>query len=154
MPRQAKEEQTHAQPFLRRVLAPTTALALASGPAIPQEPVSLPERFYQERFCAGLDTEIRLGQQRRADCTSQTHAIEVVWHDEWKEGLGRALAYSAETGLLPGIVVVCRSDQAYCLETSLLVRQMLSYHHVRATLWDCLPIDDGLGDCVRWDLPP
>ncbi|MHB1104102.1 MAG: hypothetical protein ACYC0C_15280 [Devosia sp.] len=125
--------------------------ALSSGPAMPQQAVSLPERFYQERFCAGLDTEIRVGQQRRADCISQTHAIEVVWHDEWKEGIGRALAYSAETGLLPGIVVVCRSDQAYCLKTSLLVRQTMTYHRIGGTLWDCLPINRRLSDCTEWD---
>jgi hypothetical protein len=62
-----------------------------SSPDVP----SRAERFYQERFCAGMDLEVRLGQQRRADCLDDTHAIEVDFHDKWKEAIGQSLAYSA-----------------------------------------------------------
>ena len=138
--------------WTRRVLTLTLMWAFASAPALPQDVPTVPERFYQERFCAGLDIEIRLGKHRRADCISQTHAIEVDWHDEWQEGLGRALVYSAQTGLLPGIVLVCRSDQGHCLKSSLLARQTMSYHHIKGTLWDCLPIHERLDECTRWEL--
>lgn len=111
-----------------------------------------PQEFYQERFCAGMNLEVPVGEPRRADCISETHAIEVDWHDDWKEGLGQALAYSAATELTPGIILVCRSDQAHCLRSSLFIRQTMTYHNVRSTLWDCLPIDESLADCTRWEL--
>lgn len=132
-------------------LALIVATSMISA-ACAQDVPSRSERFYQERFCAGLDLKIRLGLQRRADCISSTHAIEVDWHDKWKEAIGQALAYSAETGLRLGIILVCRSDQAYCLSSSLFVRQTLSYHRVAATLWDCLPIDETLEACTRWEI--
>jgi hypothetical protein len=127
-------------------------LAFASGPAMPQDVPSVAERFYQERFCAGMDVAIRLGWQRRADCINETHAIEVDWHDEWKYGVSQMLAFSAETGLMPGIVLVCRSDQGHCLKSSLLLRQTITHHKIRSTLWDCLPIDESIEDCIRWEL--
>jgi hypothetical protein len=60
-----------------------------------------------------MDPEVRIGLQRRADCISDTHAIEVDWHDKWKDAIGQSLAYSAETGLRAGIILVCRSDQGH-----------------------------------------
>jgi hypothetical protein len=129
------------------------AIALLVHPALAQEVPSPSERFYQERFCAGMAIEVRLGQvQQRADCLSQTHAIEVEWHDRWKDAIGQALANSAASGRQPGIVLVCRSDQALCLAASLGVRQTLGHHHVGATLWDCLPIHRTLADCRRWEI--
>ncbi len=136
-----------------RIILAAAILAVAATPAVPRDDVTTAaEQFYQERFCAGMDIEIRLGRQRRADCISQTHAIEIDWHDEWPEGIGRALVFSAETGLPPGIMLVCRSDQAHCVKASALARQTLSHHHVKGTLWDCLPVHKNLGECTRWDL--
>lgn len=129
------------------------AVALLIGPALAQEVPSQSERFYQERFCAGLEVSIRLGQvQQRADCVGQSHAIEVEWHDKWKDAIGQALANSAASERRPGIVLVCRSDQALCLAASLGLRQTLAYHHAGATLWDCLPIHRRLANCRRWEL--
>lgn len=68
------------------------------------------EAFYQQQFCNSLPLEVHLGQQRRADCVSDTHAIEIVFHDKWKEGIGHVLAYSADTALIPDLALVCRSD--------------------------------------------
>ena len=112
------------------------------------------EAFYQQRFCKGLRLELHLGLQRRADCVSETHAIEIVFHDKWKEGIGHVLAYSADTALTPGLALVCRSDQGHCLASSLLVRHTLGHHKIKATLWDCLPIHQSLSDCKRWDIDP
>lgn len=112
------------------------------------------DSFYQHRLCQGLRLDAYIGQQRRPDCVSETHVIEIVFHDKWREGIGRALAYSADTALTPGVVLVCRSDQAHCLASSLFVRRTLAHHKLNATLWDCLPIHLSLSDCKRWDIDP
>lgn len=138
---------------VRPMIVAAAFLAFATGPAMPQDDVTtVAEKFYQERFCAGMDIEIRLGRQRRADCISPTNAIEVDWHDEWAEGIGRALVFSAQIGLPPGIILVCRSDQAHCMKASAQARETMSYHRVKGTLWDCLPIHKDLTECTRWDL--
>ncbi len=122
------------------------------APAIAGDVVPPPERFYQQRFCAGMDSKIRLGEQLRADCLTKTQAIEVEWADYWKAAIAESLAHSAETGLAPGIILVCREDQALCLAASQAARDTLQHHLLHATLWDCLPIDLTLADCRRWDL--
>jgi hypothetical protein len=112
------------------------------------------EAFYQQRFCKGMRLVTYIGQQRRPDCVSDTHAIEIVFHDKWREGIGYALAYGADTALTPGVALVCRSDQGLCLASSLFVRRTLGHYKIRATLWDCLPIHLSLSDCQRWDIDP
>lgn len=141
-----------SRPRYRLTLALVAALLATSANAASPDVPTQAEQFYQQRFCAGMDTKIRLGTQQRADCISQTHVIEVDWHDEWREGFGRALTFSAATGLLPGLVVVCRSDEAYCRNTSRVVRETMSYHGIKGTLWDCLPVNRTLDECKRWDL--
>lgn len=125
---------------------------LLTTPALAGDVVPFPERYYQEGFCAGMDVKIRLGEQQRADCLTGTQAIEVEWHDYWKAAIGEALAHGTETGLTPGIILVCREDQALCLDASQSARNVLSHYHIRATLWDCWPVDATLADCRRWDL--
>ena len=112
------------------------------------------ETFYQHRFCQGLSQEAHIRQRNTPDCVSGTHVMEITFHDKWREAIGRALAYSADSALIPGIALVCRSDQAYCLASSLSVRRTLAHYKLRATLWDCLPIHLSLSDCKRWDIDP
>jgi hypothetical protein len=129
--------------------------SLFCAPTVFGQPAELRvEAFYQQRFCEGLRWEVHIGQQRRADCVSETHAIEIVFHDKWKEGIGHVLAYSADTALIPGIALVCRSDQGHCLASSLFVRRTLGHHKIKATLWDCLPMHLSLSHCKRWDIDP
>ena len=128
------------------------ASLFCSTSAFAQETIRSAGDVYQQRFCAGMRFQPQFGLQRHADCISETHAIEVDWHDEWKESIGQALVFGAKAKLTPGIVLVCRSDQAYCLDASLSVRQTLDHHHVTGTLWDCLPIHKVLADCTRWEM--
>ncbi len=118
--------------------------------ALPQtaQPGNLLETDYQARFCAHMQREVRLGPQRRADCMTSTLVIEVDWADKWKEGIGQSLAYAAETGLVPGIILVCRQSRARCLASSLFTRQTLGRFGISAVIWECLPADKGLQDCV------
>ncbi|HHS82127.1 MAG TPA: hypothetical protein ENJ68_01275 [Devosia sp.] len=111
-------------------------------------PGNLLETDYQARFCAHMQREVRLGPQRRADCMTSTLVIEVDWADKWKEGIGQSLAYAAETGLVPGIILVCRQSKARCLASSLFTRQTLSRFGISAVIWECVPADKGLQDCV------
>ena len=51
----------------------------------------------QARYCAGMDIEITLPDDTRADCISNTHAIEVEFTEYWYQALGQALHYSLWT---------------------------------------------------------
>jgi hypothetical protein len=125
---------------------------LGSPPALAQDTERRAEAYFEQRFCQGMQLDLQLGEQRRADCLSDTHAIEIDWHDKWREAVGQALAFSARTKLVPGVALVCRSDQGHCLAASASVRETLEHHHIRASLWDCLPINAALADCTRWDI--
>lgn len=116
--------------------------------SIPTFAAELNEAHFQQRFCAGMRLEVSLGPQRRADCITPTHAIEVDWADKWKQGIGQSMAYAAKTGLLPGVILVCRGEVSDCLLSSLFTRQTFSQMGVAATVWECLPSDVSLEDCV------
>ena len=130
------------------------ARALAIAALIAASPAAaagddLQQSFFEQRFCAAMALEVRAPQQIRVDCASATHAIEVEFHDLWRAGLGQALAYAAAMGLHPGMVIVCRSDEAHCRASSLGLRATLTRFTISATIWECLPIDRSLDDCLR-----
>ena len=54
-----------------------------------------------------MEIEVRAGAQMRADCISDTHAIEIDFAQKWKQGIGQALAYGVATGLRSGLVLIC-----------------------------------------------
>jgi hypothetical protein len=47
---------------------------------------------------AGYRMEQTLPNGTRADCVSETHAIEVDFAHKWAEAVGQSLNYAAETG--------------------------------------------------------
>ena len=73
------------------------------------------EADYRDRLCASMDREVTLPNGARADCLSDTHAIEVDFTEKWAEALGQSLSYAASTGLQPGIFLVCRQAARNCL---------------------------------------
>lgn len=75
-----------------------------------------PERWYQERWCAGRGTmEVVLPDRSRVDCLTEIHAVEFDFGHKWAEAIGQALNYSAQTGKRPGIVLILErpGDERY-----------------------------------------
>ena len=74
------------------------------------------EDYYNRQFCEQMSgqAEYRLEDLSRVDCLTDTHAFEVDWADGSKvyEAIGQALYYSAETGKLPGILLLVRKDKS------------------------------------------
>ena len=74
------------------------------------------EDFYNRQFCREIEgkPEYRLKDLSRIDCLTDTHAFEADWADGSKvyEAIGQALYYSAETGKLPGILLLVRKDKS------------------------------------------
>lgn len=67
-----------------------------------------PERFYQERFCAGVGGKMEetLRDRTRVDCLTPTYAWEVNFAPKWAEAIGQSLHYAKMTGRRPGIVLI------------------------------------------------
>lgn len=130
-----------------RVILTFLTLVTAAEPA--NAAGSWKERDYQRVLCAGMSLEVRLGDYGRADCISATHAIEVEWADKFKEGVGQALTYSSATRLVPGLILVCRGDDASCLAASLTSQDTFSAFGIEATVWECGAESRTLSDCVE-----
>ncbi len=107
------------------------------------------EAEVRARLCSGIKQEVTLGKMGRADCVSTTHAIEIDWSEKWHEGLGQVLAYATATRLRPGLVLVCRQDEANCLRHSLAAQEVLSAQSLTATVWNCGLDATSLSDCRR-----
>lgn len=124
-------------------------LALISSPALAVDTTGWREAHYRDALCAGMQTEVRLGSFGRADCVSETHAIEVEWADKFKEGVGQALTYSTSTTLIPGLILICRRSEASCLGHSLAAQETFSAFGIEATVWECGLDDVSLSTCVE-----
>ena len=74
------------------------------------------EDYYNRQFCEQMSgqADYRLEVLSRVDCLTDTHAFEVDWADGSKvyEAIGQALYYSAETGKLPGILLLIRKNKS------------------------------------------
>ena len=76
------------------------------------------ENEVQACVCRGMELEKALPAGGRADCVSETHAIEVDPTGKWAEALGQALYYAAETNRKPGIILFCKEALKECLSHS------------------------------------
>jgi hypothetical protein len=130
------------------------ALILVGAATTARAGSGLKEPDYQRALCAGMRLEVRLGEYGRADCVSDTHAIEVEWADKFKEGVGQALIYSTATQLLLGLILVCRRDEASCFHASLTAQETFSTFGIEATVWECGSGSRLLSDCVERHLTP
>lgn len=108
-----------------------------------------PRNIFDARFCAGLKTEFRSQNASRLDCVSDTTAIVVEYYDYWPEAIGQSLALAAQTGLKPGIVLVCRNDHAHCSIAAAEVEKAFEQIKAPLTLWDCSITDATLKDCDK-----
>ena len=111
-------------PFvLAMILALITSLAHAT------------EADYRDMLCVGMEQEVRLPNGTRADCLTDTHAIEVEFSEKWAEGLGQALSYAASTGKQPAIFLICRQEQDKCLAHALRLEEAIAYWQLPVTVW-------------------
>lgn len=71
------------------------------------------EKYYQEKWCSEHNgqAEVVLSDKTRADCITDTHAIEFDFGKKWAESLGQALYYSLQTGKRAGIVLILESPK-------------------------------------------
>ena len=74
------------------------------------------EDYYNRQFCDEMSgqPEFRLKDLSRVDCLTDTHAFEADWADGLKvyESIGQSLYYAAETGKLPGILLLIRKNKS------------------------------------------
>jgi len=104
------------------------------------------EADYRDHICgaAGWQMEVRLPNGTRADCVSETHAIEIDFSNHWAEALGQSLNYAAETDKRPGIILVCkRGTEPRCLSWALRLEQTIARWRLPVTVWLC----DAEGEC-------
>ena len=104
------------------------------------------EANYREVLCEGMDWEVSLPNGARADCISDTHAIEVDFSEKWAEALGQALLYAAATGLQPGIFLVCRGEDHNCLGHRLRLDEAIQAWNLPVEVWPVEEQDVALGD--------
>ena len=125
-------------------------LALLASPAVAQT-----ERFYQDRYCTGMATGLRFPDGTRADCISDTHAIEVDFSEKWAEAIGQALHYALWTEELDlltgekkaGIILVCRKSRDTCTNHAVRAARIVWAFDLPVTIWDCHPVDMSLNTC-------
>jgi hypothetical protein len=108
-----------------------------------------PANPFDARFCAGLHTQFRSENAARLACTTDTTAIVVEYYDYWPEAIGQSLALATQTGLTPGIVLVCRNDHAHCEIAAKAVESAFARMKAPVDLWDCGLLDASLSDCDK-----
>lgn len=134
---------------MTKIIASTLFAALLSSQALALDTTGWREADYRDALCVGMQTEVHLGSFGRADCVSDTHAIEVEWADKFKEGVGQALTYSTSTTLIPGLILICRRSEASRLGHSLAAQEVLAAYGAEATIWECSREDVSLSTCVE-----
>jgi len=82
-------------------------------PAITHAAHLHPEKYYQNKWCAEHkgQAEVTLPDKTRADCITDTHAIEFDFGEKWAEAIGQALYYSLQTGKRAGIVLILEGQE-------------------------------------------
>lgn len=83
-----------------------------------------PERFYQEKFCAG-QKEVVLADRTRVDCLTDTHAIEYEFATRWKNAIGQALWYAHQANKRAGIMLILEkpADEKYWTKLNSLIKK-------------------------------
>jgi len=93
------------------------------------------ESSYRSEACLGMKQEVTLANGARADCLSDTHAIEVDFTERWAEALGQSLLYAAATDLKPGIFLICRDSERNCLRHRLRLEEAISTWKLPVSVW-------------------
>lgn len=102
------------------------------------------EADYQTCACADYRMEIPLASGARADCASDTHAIEVESYSDWAEGIGQSLHYADELGLQAQLVMFCETNEKRCYRESLRLESTIANHALPISVVDaadlgCVP---------------
>lgn len=99
-------------------------LSLLPAPAASRQRLHK-ESWYQVHWCDTHNghSEVTLSNGTRADCLTDTHAIEVDFADKWRESIGQALSYAYLTDKDAGIVLIIEtpSDNNYLLQLQTLI---------------------------------
>ena len=81
------------------------------------------EKDYQAEWCRG-QVEVTLSDRTRADCLTETHAIEIEFASKWKNAIGQSLHYALMTGKKAGIALIIskETDQRYLDQLNRVVK--------------------------------
>jgi len=79
-----------------------------------------PENYYQAKWCHKMhgQQEVVLPDKTRADCLTDTHAIEVNFANMWPEAIGQSLWCAMQTGMKVGIVLIVERPKDNCLTSA------------------------------------
>ncbi len=93
------------------------------------------EMWYQVQWCKKYEgkTEVTMTDRTRADCVTNSHAIEFDFANKWKESIGQALNYAFLTGKKAGIVLIVESakDQQYIAD----LQNVIQYSGLPIDVW-------------------
>lgn len=122
-----------------------TACSIATPEAPAQEPASEPraprrlsERSVQECACARLQLEVMLPSGTRADCVSDTHAIEVEATQDWAQGIGQSLHYAEQLDKKAFVFLFCERQPETCLSHQLRLESTIAAHGLPVE-WEFVP---------------
>ena len=96
-----------------------------------------PEKYYQNIWCAQNKgkTEVKLIDDTRIDCLTQTHAIEFDFASKWAEAIGQSLHYSRMSGKNAGIVLIIEKNSDYKYYNK--IKPLCELHNI--SLWQMQP---------------
>lgn len=102
----------------------------------------------RDRLCAKLRMEVVLPSGARLDCLAPNFAIEIDWTEKWAESIGQALDYAAETGLKPGIILICRDAKHLCIGRLDRLLETRRDWRLPITVWYCDIRSPSLQTCL------
>ena len=116
--------------------------ASAESQDIPTQPQPkvLHEKDYQTSWCSQHNgkTEVRLFDQTRIDCLTDSHAIEFDFASKWGESIGQSLYYAAVVHKKPGIVLIMDNETT---DDKYLQRVKTVANKYKIKVWTMSPSD-------------
>lgn len=106
---------------------------------LPRE-TKLYEKDYQNSWCSKHNgkTEVRLFDQTRIDCLTDSHAIEFDFASKWGESIGQSLYYATVVRKKPGIVLILNKGNN---DNKYLQRVKTVANKYKITVWTMTPED-------------
>lgn len=94
-----------------------------------------PEKYYQTQWCTehGGKMEVVFEDGTRADCITETHAIEFDFGYKWAESIGQSLNYALQTNKRAGVVLIIETpgDLKYWIR----LNSIIEYHKLPIDTW-------------------
>ena len=93
------------------------------------------EADYQRKWCDDRRgrAEVVMPNGTRADCVTETHAVEFDFGSKWLESIGQSLNYAEQTGKKAGIVLICRRPRDRGRLRSL--RNLIRFYQLPVNVW-------------------